>query len=149
MATSVSSSPTPPAGFDTVSKAEFPPNWEWDKNDTLTGGVCYKKIAEIQRGKDVEQVPVMVIAAGGLEFTVWQSAGLSDLISKAEPGDAVFIYYTGDIPLKHRKDPMRGFDCYIKKGGGHEYIREAEDRKAQEAGTKTANKVPEVATKSS
>lgn len=134
MAKKVSSQHVAPVGFDTVSRAEFPPNWPWADSTELTGGVVLVKDAEIQRGKDKEQCKIMIVASGGLEWTVWESAGLIDLMNKVEPGDAVAIYYTGDIPLKGRPQPMKGFDCYIKKGGGHAYIDEVNKAKEESTG---------------
>lgn len=104
-----------PNGFNLVSDGDLTDEWDYEENPTLTGTVLVKKIVEVKRQKKVEQCPMLIVDGVGGPVVVWESASLKDLISQAEPGDAVYIHYRGLQHLDGGRNPMKVFATGIKK----------------------------------
>lgn len=125
MAKKVSNGSTAPSGFDTVCKSEFPINYPFALGKDFTGAIVMMKTASVLRNKVMTDVRIMIVHVAGVEYSIWESAGLTDLFNAAETGDALWLLYVGDIEVKGKPEPMKGYEGAIKKGAGHEYITSA------------------------
>lgn len=112
-----SNTPALPEGFEQVSDGNLAEEWDFSKHDMLIG-VCkrVKLVDCVQQGKPAK-ANMMLVEAHGTGFCVWESAGLKDLFTEAQPGDEVYIKYDGVVKMDGGRNDMKKFITAINTRG--------------------------------
>jgi len=105
-----------PEGF-TRADSGFPQSWDFEREPVVQGHVVRIRTVELKYGKQVRETRVMEVAVDGEPFSVWESAALTELFDAVSEGDEVWIRYTGQIQVKGRRQPMRGFQAAYRSQG--------------------------------
>ena len=109
--------PVKPEGFQSVGGSGFPSSHDFDTNPVLVGEVTKMRDVIVKYGKENTSTRILEVRPGsGPTVSVWQSAALVTLFDDVAVGDHVWISYTGEIKLKGKRNPMKGFECAIQRG---------------------------------
>jgi len=110
---------TIPDGFQQVDSGDQWPEWDFEQTPSFVANVISRKnvvMTDKKGGK--KSTCLMVIDVDHNRYTLWQSAGLSELFKFALPGDAIWVHYKGEIELDGGRNPMKAYDTGINPRNG-------------------------------
>lgn len=103
-----------PEGFEEIQAGDLPPEWDFVNKPVLQAVVVDKRKIKASKGDDKYETVALTVSKQGKKYVVWESYALSNLFSKVNPLDEIYIQFIGLKPSSGDKNDMKEYKTGFK-----------------------------------